>query len=36
MEELRLLSIEVDSARLESIAELPGVVYVEMATTYRD
>lgn len=36
MEETRLLAVEVDAPMLESIAEIPGVVYVDMATTYRD
>lgn len=36
MEETRLLTVTIESARLEALAQLPGVIYVEVATTYRD
>lgn len=36
MEETLLLSAEIAAGRLEWLSEQPGVVYVEVATTYRD
>jgi hypothetical protein len=35
MEETRLLSVEIAAGRLEEVADLPGVAYVDAATAWR-